>query len=139
MLSFLQRLPLKKITIGVSDGAGLRAQQAIAGLLEELPDLLMTCVVEVATGRVLASYTTHSSFNPNQISLRYAKFLRTAHEAYTNGVWPGGPLTDASVILEDQLHYLRPMNNEQWYGFLAVRLADANLGMAKEIVRRHYY
>jgi len=136
-LPFFNRLPLKKIIVGVSDESGKQAQKVLEGLLTELPDLLMACVVETASGRVLASYTANSSYNPNQISLRNAKLLRTMEEALAKKAWPGGPLTDVSVILEDQLHHLRPMNGGKWYCFLAVRLADANLGIAKEIMRRH--
>ena len=136
-IPFFNRLQLKKITLGTADEAGKRAQKVLEGLLEDIPDLLMSCVVETHSGRVLASYTTHSTYNPNQISLRNAKLLRTIAEALTTKAWTGGPLTDVSVMLEDQLHHLRPMNDGKWYCFLAVRTADANLGIAKEIMRRH--
>ncbi|UOQ53927.1 hypothetical protein [Hymenobacter cellulosivorans] len=136
-IPFFNRLQIKKITVGVADENGRRAQKVLEGLLEDIPELLMSCVVDTNSGKVLAFYTTNSAYNPNQISLRHAKLLRTMEEAVATKVWPGGPLTDVSVILEDQLHHLRPFNEGKWYCFLAVRLADANLGIAKEIMRRH--
>ena len=114
-----------------------RSKEVIEGLLRELPDLLMACVVNAQSGRVVASYTVSNNYNPNQISLRNAKLLRVMDEAIAAKAWVGGPLTDLSVMLEDQLHHLRPMNNGKWYCFLAVHTADANLGIAKEIMRRH--
>ncbi|TGE21334.1 hypothetical protein E5K00_13675 [Hymenobacter aquaticus] len=136
-IPFFNRLPLKKVTVGVADENGARAQKVLEGLLADIPDLLMSCVVDSASGKVLAFYTTTNAYNPNQISLRNAKLLKTMQEALVSKAWVGGPLTDVSVILEDQLHHLRPLNDGKWYCFLAVRTADANLGIAKEIMRRH--
>jgi hypothetical protein len=137
MFSFLNRLQVKKITVATADENGQQAQRILEGLLADLPELLMACVVEVASGKMLASYTTHKDYNPNYISLRYAKILRSMSEALASGAWPGGPLLDSTLMLDDQLHHLRPLHNGQWYCMLAVRTADANLGIAKEIMRRH--
>ena len=136
-LPFFNRLQLKKVTVGTDDEMGKRSKEVIEGLLTDLPDLLMACVVNIQSGRVLASYTVNNSYNPNQISLRNAKILRIMDDALAAKAWVGGPLTDVSVMLEDQLHHLRPMNDGKWYCFLAVHTADANLGIAKEIMRRH--
>jgi hypothetical protein len=135
-LPFFNRLPLKKVT-GTDDEMGKRSKEIIEGLLQDLPDMLMACVVNLQSGRVLASYTVNNSYNPNQISLRNAKLFQVMEEALAKKAWVGGPLTDFSVILEDQLHHMRPINDGKWYCFLAVRIADANLGIAKEIMRRH--
>ena len=118
---------------------GKRSKDVIEGLLQELPDLLMACVVNTQSGRVLASYTVSNAYNPNHISLRNAKLLHTINDALAAKAWAGGPLSDISVMLEDQLHHLRPMNDGKWYCFLAVHTADANLGIAKEIMRRHTF
>ena len=138
-IPFFNRPTIKKITVATDspDDMVKRSKAVIEGLLQELPDLLMACVVNAQSGRVLASYTVSAAYNPNQISLRNAKLLRIMDEALMANAWPGGPLTDISVMLEDQLHHLRPMNDGKWYCFLAVHTADANLGIAKEIMRRH--
>lgn len=137
IFSFLNRLQVKKITVATADENGRQAQTVLEGLLADLPELLMACVVELATGKMLASYTSRKEYNPNHISLRYAKVLRTMNEALGKGAWPGGELLDSTLMLDDQLHHLRPLHNGEWYCFLAVRMADANLGIAKEIMRRH--
>ncbi|WP_157807631.1 hypothetical protein [Hymenobacter chitinivorans] len=99
----------------------------------------MSCVVDSNSGKVLAFYTTNSAYNPNQINLRHAKLLQTLDGAVAAQPWIAGPLTDVAVILEDEMHHLRPLNGGKWYCFLAVRLADANLGITKEIMRRHSF
>ena len=137
MFPFFNRLQVKKITSASGDEAGQQAHRVVEGLLTDLPDLLMACVVEIQSGKILASYTSHPSYNPNHVSLRYAKSFRTIQEALSSGAWVGGPLTDISLMLEDQLHQLYPLHNDQWYCLMAVRMADANLAIAKEVMRRH--
>ena len=132
---FFNRLQVKKI-VAASGEAGLRAEAMLAALLREMPDLLLAYVADNQTGTILASYTASAAYNPNQLNMRTTKQLRTMNEALTTGAWPGGPLTDVSVFLDDQLHHLRPVASGQWHCFVAVRLADANLGIVKEVMRR---
>lgn len=136
-IPFLNRLSIRKITVGTSNEAGLQARTVLEKLLADMPELLLACVVEVQSGRVLASYTTAASLNPNQLSLRYAKLLRLTTDTLAAQRIPGGPLTDITVVLEDQFHTLRPMHQGQWYCFVAIRFADANLGITWDIMRRH--
>jgi len=135
---FFNRLQLKKIVVTATTQAGQRAEKMLAGIIQELPDLLLTYIVDTRSGAILAFYTVSSTYNPNLLSLRNTKLLRTMQEALATKAWVGGPLTDVSVILEDQLHYLRPLDEPEgtWYCFVATRLADANLGMVKEVTRR---
>lgn len=132
---FFNRLQVKKV-VATSGEAGQRAEAILTALLRELPELLLAYVADSQTGNILASYTASSAYNPNQLNLRTTKQLRTMNEALSTGAWPGGPLTDVSVLLEDQLHHLRPVAGGQWHCFVAVRLADANLGIVKEVTRR---
>ncbi|RYY21440.1 MAG: hypothetical protein EOO36_00820 [Cytophagaceae bacterium] len=135
---FFNRLQLKKIVVPASAAAGQRAEKILAGIVQELPDLLLTYLVDTQSGALLAFYTASSTYNPNLLSLRNNKLLRTMQEALATKAWVGGPLTDVSIILEDQIHHLRPLDVPEgtWYCFIATRLADANLGMVKEVMRR---
>lgn len=133
---FFNRLQVKKIVVAKSDATGRQAEGMLAKLLQELPDLLLAYVVDNHSGSILASYTANAAYNPNQLSLRNTKLLRTMNDTLAAKAWLGGPLADVSMFLEDQLHYMRPLAPEQWHCFVAVRLADANLGILKEVVRR---
>jgi len=132
---FFNRLQVKKV-VATSGEAGQRAEAMLVALLRELPDLVLAYVADNQSGAILASYTASAAYNPNQLNLRTTKQLRTMNEALATGAWPGGALTDVSVILEDQLHHLRPVAGGQWHCFVAVRLADANLGIVKDVMRR---
>lgn len=136
-IPFFNRPSIRKITVGAASEDSKLARTLIEQLLRDMPELLMTCVVEVNSGRVLASYTTASALNPNQINLRYAKLLRQTTTALQERQIPGEMLTDMTMLLEDQLHMLRPLRQGQWFCFVALRFADTNLGMAWDIVRRH--
>lgn len=133
---FFNRLQLNKLVVPTAGEPGRRAEAMLAALLRELPELLLGYVADNQSGVILASYTASPVYNPNQLSLRNAKLLRTIQDAVASGAWVGGPLTDTSVILEDHLHYLRPLTTDSWHCFVAMRLADANLGIVKEVVRR---
>ncbi|GAB3287088.1 hypothetical protein [Hymenobacter tenuis] len=136
-IPFLSRPSIRQIVVGTSNEAGTKAHSVLQKLLSDLPEILMACVVEVHSGKVLASYTTTESLNPNQISLRYAKLVQLTAKTVSSHHIPGGPLTDATLMLEDQLHALRITQQGAWYCFLAIRFADANLAMALEVLRRH--
>jgi hypothetical protein len=133
--SFFNRLQVKKV-VATSSEAGQRAETMLTALLREQPELLLAYIADSQTGNILASYTANSAYNPNQLNLRTTKLLGTMDETLAANSWLGGSLLDMSVLLEDQLHYLRPVADGQWHCYVAVRLADANLGILKEVVRQ---
>lgn len=133
--SFFNRLQVKKV-VAASSEAGQRAEAMLTALLREQPEVLLAYIADSRTGNILASYTANSTYNPNQLNLRTAKMLGTVDTNLATNSWLGGPLLDMSVLLEDQLHYLRPVADGHWHCYVAVRLADANLGILKEVVRR---
>jgi len=135
---FFNRLQLKKIVVPTATESGKRAEKMLESIIQELPGLLLAYFVDIQSGAVLAFYTVSNTYNPNQLSLRNTKLLRTMQEALTNKAWVGGPLTDVTITLEDQLHHLRPLAVPEgnWYCFVAARLVDSNMGIVKEVVRR---
>lgn len=133
---FFNRLQVKKIVVPTAGEPGRQAEAMLAKLLGELPELLMAYIADNQSGTMLSSYTANAAYNPNHLTLRNTKLLRTIQDALATKAWVGGPLTDTSVILEDQLHHLRPLPAQGWHCFVAVRLADANLGILKDVVRR---
>lgn len=133
---FFTRLQTRQIVATANSDAARQAEQLLAGILAGLPELLLAYVVDLQGATLLASYTTSAAYNPHQLTVRNAKLLQTVREALAAKAWVGGPCTDLAVMLDDQMHYLRPLPERNWYCFVAVRLADANMGMVKEVVRR---
>lgn len=133
---FFTRLQTKKIVPAASTFDARRAEQLLAAVLEGLPELLLGYVYDLQGNTLLASYTVSSDYNPHHLTVRNAKLLQTVQQAVATGAWPGGPCTDCTVMLDEHMHYLRPLPELGWYCFVAVRLADANMGIVKEVVRR---
>lgn len=133
---FLNRLTVGKISSS-ADEAERPARLVVEGILRDLPDLLLVYVADISSGRVLASYSSHRRYNPNQVSLRNAKLFTLLDKPLRAHAWLGGPVLDVSVVLNEQLHHLRPFRGGKWYCFVAVLTADANLGVLKDITRRY--
>lgn len=131
---FFNRVQVKKV-IAASGEAGHRAETMLLTLLREQPEVLLAYIADNRTGNILASYTTSSAYNPNQLNLRTTKLLGYMGDTLAANSWLGGSLLDMSMLLEEELHYLRPVASGQWHCFVAVRLADVNLGILKEVVR----
>ena len=131
---FFNRIQVKKVT-AASGEAGQRAETMLLTLLREQPEVLLAYIADNKTGTILASYTTSSAYNPNQLNLRTTKLLGYMSDTLAANSWLGGQLLDMSLLLEEELHYLRPVAGGQWHCFVAVRLADVNLGILKEVVR----
>ena len=135
MLPFLRRLPLKQVAT-VCQEAGARPRQVLEGLFQGLPELLMACVVEVQSGKLRAFYTLSKAYNPHHICVREAKLLGTMQQAHANQLPAGGSLIEVTVVLDEELHHIRLLHASQWYCYVAVRTADANLALTREVVRR---
>lgn len=131
---FFNRVQVKKV-IAASGEAGHRAETMLLALLREQPEVLLAYIADNKTGTILASYTTSGVYNPNQLNLRTTKLLGYMGDTLAAYPWLGGQLLDMSMLLEEELHYLRPVASGQWHCFVAVRLADVNLGILKEVVR----
>lgn len=134
--TFFSRLQTKKIVPAADTDAARRAEQMLAAVLDGLPELLLGYVFDLEHNTLLAYYTTSNAYNPHQLTMRNAKLLQTVQQATAQHAWLGGPCTDLTAILSEQMHYLRPLPQQGWYSFAAVRLADANIGMVKEVLRR---
>lgn len=134
---FFNRLQLKKVVAASSGEEARQAEKILLALLEELPEALLAYVCHSQTGNLLASYTTHAAYNPHQLTLRNAKLLQTVRAALAAGAWVGGPCTDLTVVLDEQVHYLRPMSSRDWYCFVAMDLKAANMAIVKDVMRRY--
>ena len=134
---FFNRPALKTIVVTGKEAAGEQARQLVAGIVSELPDLLLCYVADLASGGTLAAYTATRAYNPHKLSLRNARVFELLAQPLAAHPWLGGPLQDLVVVLDEQLHYLRPCQGGKWYCFVAMPAADANLGVVKAVVRRY--
>ncbi|WP_400193551.1 hypothetical protein [Hymenobacter sp. B81] len=127
---------MRRIT---GDAVGLdryKADSFINNLLKELPELVAAAVVEVKTSKTMAAYTSLASFDPYKISSRNAELLRQTQKAL-NAPWLAGQrLNDLVVVLDEQLHCLRTTADGLRLCYVAVRLADTNMALVRDVMRR---
>jgi hypothetical protein len=135
-LPFLHKPVVKKIT---GDALGIerhKADTVINALLRELPELVAAAVVDVKTNKTLAAYTAQVSFDPYKISSRNAELIRQTQKQLTRPWLAGQQLNEVIVVLDEQLHCLRTTAEGQWLCYVAVRTADTNMALVRDVMRR---
>ncbi|GAB2770113.1 hypothetical protein HNQ93_000433 [Hymenobacter luteus] len=135
-LPFLHKVAVKKITGDATGPEREQAETIIRSVLGELPELIAAAVVDISSGKTLVAYTTQSSFDLYKISSRNAELIRTTHRMLLAPWLENQQLTDLVVLLEDQLHCLRTTANQRWLCYVAVRSADTNMALVREVMRR---
>ncbi|KAA9331651.1 hypothetical protein F0P96_15575 [Hymenobacter busanensis] len=132
-----QHKPVVKKIVG--DAVGMdryKADSVIKGLLEELPELIAASVVDVKSNKTLSAYTALVSFDPYKLSTRNAELIRRTQKNLTAPWLAGQELGDMVVVLDEQLHCLRTTANGRWLCYVAVRLADTNMALVRDVMRR---
>lgn len=135
-LPFLHKTVVKKIT-GDASGAERQAAEAMLNtLLRDLPELIAAAVVDTRATKTLAAYTATAGFDPYKISGRNAELVRQLQQLLREPWMTGQQVADVLILLDDQLHCIRPTATGHWFCYLAVRLADTNMAIAREVLRR---
>jgi hypothetical protein len=110
-------------------------ERAIRHLLAELPDMLMAAVVEVATGKPLATYTADRDLRPGPVVGFNAEAVRQVQAAVRAQGTPSELVEEMLFTLASQLHLLRLEASGRWFIYLAVETRDTNLAIAREVMR----
>lgn len=138
MLQLLRDLvapPTHRVVVTAATEAGRgSAERALNYLLAELPELLLAALVQVDTGKPLATYTTQSQWRPGAVAEPFAAALRQLRAAQAGTAEPG-LVEEVLVTLKTQVHVLRLTPNGQHFLYLAVDGHDANLALTREVLR----
>ena len=110
-------------------------ERAIRHLLAELPDLLMAAVVEVSTGKPLATYTTDRDLRPTAVAGFNAEAVRQVRAGLLAQGAATADLQEMLFTLPSQLHVLGLVPSGHTFLYLAVDCRDTNLGIAREVLR----
>lgn len=135
-LPFLHKFTVKKITGDASGTERQKAEALLTAILRELPELLVMAVVEVQSGKTVAAYTATAALDPYKLNSRYAATIRQTRQFLMQPWLADQHLTDFVLLLEDQLHCLRLTAGGQWLCYVVVRIADSNLALVREVMRR---
>jgi hypothetical protein len=136
-LKQLQRLtgPVANEVAIVAGPANGPIEQAMQHLLAELPDLLMAAVVEVATGKPLATYTTARELRPAAVAGFNAEAVRQVQASLAAQGAGHEYLEEMLFTLPSQLHLLGVVPSGRAFVYLAVDCRDTNLGIARAVMR----
>ena len=137
-LKQLQRLtgPVpNEVVLTTTGPEGVAIEQAIRYLLDELPDLLMAAVVDVATGKPLATYTTDRELRPMIVAGFNAEAVRQVQASLVAQNSAAEQLEEMLFTLPSQLHLLHLLPSGQRFVYLAVDSRDTNLGIARAVIR----
>ncbi|MCA8833403.1 hypothetical protein [Hymenobacter pini] len=126
----------KVVGAGTAGPERTAAERLLTNVLRGLPELLAAAVGQVATGHMLASYTTNREFNPAKIIGFNAEVIRQQQQAMRALQLPADEqLTELLITLRTQLHLLRLLPDGQRFLYVAVDCRDTNLGIAREVMR----
>jgi len=134
-IPFLTKPTIKKVT-GEAFGTE-RAQLAtlVDKFLQELPELIALSVVEIKSSRMLAAYTSQVNFDPYKLTTPNTKVVKELQKALTTSWLINQEINDLAIVLEDQFHIIRLMADKRRYCYLAVRISDTNMAIAREVMR----
>ena len=137
-LKQLQRLAgpaTHEVALAVSGPGREPIEHAMRHLLAELPDLLMAAVVEVATGKPLATYTSERGLRPGTVAGFNAEAVRQVQASLKAMGAHAERLEEMLFTLPSQLHLLHLAPGELVFVYLAVESRDTNLGIARAVMR----
>lgn len=136
-LKQLQRLTgpaANEVVVVVNGPASVGIEQAMRHLLAELPDLLMAAVMDVATGKPLATYTADRDLRPSVVGGFNAEAVRQMQASFAaQGIVDS--LEEMLFSLPRQMHLLHLVPSGRLFIYLAVDHRDTNLAIAREVMR----
>ena len=128
--------PVQQLVVAATGPERAGIERMLRHVLAELPELLAIAVVDVASGRLLASYAASRDFRPAAVAGPNAEIVRQLQallgalrlEQQEN-------LEEVLVTLRSQVHLLRLLPHRQQFLYLAVDCLDTNLAIAREVLR----
>ncbi|MEL5996869.1 hypothetical protein [Hymenobacter segetis] len=91
--------------------------------------------MEVTTGACLAHRSHSRSFRAATVAAHNAETVRQQQLAMAALKMRGERLEDILIPFRKQLHLIRLAKNGQWFGYLAVKVQDTSLALAREILK----
>ena len=126
---------VQEVVLAPGAPPGVAIGPAMQHLLAELPDVLMAAVVEVATGKPLATYTADRDLRPGAVAGFQAEAVRQVQASLRAQGLTGEAADELLFTLPSQLHLIHLAAAGQLFVYLAVDCHDTNLGIAREVMR----
>lgn len=111
------------------------AERVLNQVLTELPDMLGAAVIQVPSGRALATYTTSREFNVAKTAAYQAEVVKQKRQALAALQLPDEHIEDVVITLSNQMHLLRLFADGEWLLYVAVDCRDTNLALARAVMQ----
>jgi hypothetical protein len=140
-LNFLKRLPFgssndaHRIISSATGPERLAAERLLEQMLAGLPELLAAAVVDVASGRALATYTSVREFNPNKVVGFNAEVVKQTYGLLQALALEDEQIEDILITLRNQLHLLRLLPDGEQLLYVVVDCRDTNLALARTVMQ----
>lgn len=137
---FFQRIPFiggaatHKVVPVAAGAEGAAAEQLLQELLNYMPEMLAAALVQVETGRALATYATAREYNLNKAASCNAALVRQARHALIALNLTDEYIEDILVTLDSQWHLLRLLPDGERLLYLVVDSRDTNLALARAVM-----
>lgn len=114
------------------------AVTSIARIKEELPELLAASVIDLTSGRAIASYSSkQSGLRPDKAAPFNTEVIRQKQRALRALDLPNEQIEDILITLREQLHLMRVSADGRTLLYLAVSMEDTNLALTRDVLRAH--
>ncbi|UYZ57988.1 hypothetical protein [Hymenobacter latericus] len=108
--------------------------QAVQNILKELPSLVAVAVVETETGMPLAHHSNLATFDAETAAAYNTEVIKQKLKAI-QALKLDQTVQDILLTLTDQLHLLKLSADGGKFIYLAVKSADTNLAMARQVLK----
>lgn len=122
----------------ISSQVRAQAEELVRSVVAELPDFITVAVVDSATGQILAGQWAGQSGGAVEVAAANAEIVRQTRQALNAlQLAPVEQLEGILISLRRQLHLLQVLPQHDWLLYLAIRIQDTNLALARTVLRQH--
>lgn len=107
----------------------------IQGIKTDLPRLMAVAVVDVDSGKMLASHSNSVSIDPAVAAAYNTEVVRQKQKALTALALHEEQIDEILISLRNQLHLIKLMDAGHTFVYLVVQSNEVSLAVAREVVR----
>lgn len=110
----------------------------LGGILRDLPELLAVSVVDLRSGRLLATHHLPGKHDPAKAAPYNAEVINQKQLALQAlGLANDEVIEDILITLSSQWHVLRLLPDQRHFVHLMVSIHDTNLALARAVMQNH--
>lgn len=114
-----------------------QAAAVLQDILSELPQLLAVAVVDIQTGRSVASHSNDPALDPTVAAVFNSEVVKQKQKSLQALQLDTERVGDILITLTDQLHLFQLTSDGQQFIYLVVDKHNTNPAMARMVLRHH--